>query len=167
MNQVMRDSGVTRLFYKNRLEYFAALALMTESLVGLGSGEVQSDCVQDGRFTIIRISHLQDAHLLLVSLRVSVFVLSVLLIDLTQGIDVTLFAGRGLGSRVCDIVCSAPCLPSSRHVPVVPKPVIMRHSHAPLRHRARRILHSDCVEGLTRILVLKRVQTGHPARATD
>src|SRR5438270_6850083 len=120
------------MFLKDGLQDFATLALMTESLVGLGSGEVQSDCMEDGCFTVIWISHLQGAHLLLVSLRVSVFVLSVLPIDLSQGIDVTLFAGRGMGSRVCNIACSVPCLPPGRHVPVMPQTVVMRHRHAPL-----------------------------------
>ena len=111
--------------------------------------------MEDGSFAVIRINRRKHSHLLLESLGVNVFVLSILPIDFSQGIDVTVFAGRGLGIRVCDIVCSAPCLTPSRHVPVMPKTVVMRHSHAPLRHCARRILQSDSVESPTRVLVLE------------
>jgi len=39
--------------------------------------------------------------------------------------------------------------------------VVVGHRHAPLRHRARRILLSDLLKSLTRLFVLERVQKGH------
>jgi hypothetical protein len=105
--------------------------------------------MEDGGFSVIRISRLQGSHFLLVNLRVSVFVLSVLPIDFSQRVNVALFAGRGLGIGARDVVLSAPRIPPGSHVAVMPQTVLMRLVNATLRHRTGRFLSGDSAEGAT------------------
>ena len=102
MNDVVGDARVVRLLLENGLENFAALALVRESFVGLGRGDVERQRVKDRCFAVVGIAGLQRAEFLFKGAGMGRYVLVIFAIDFPERLDVSLLARR----RVCG--CSAP-----------------------------------------------------------
>src|SRR6266496_1794838 len=88
MDDVMRHAGMVGLFGEDRLENLAALALVGQGLVRLGSCDVEAQRMENRRFRVLGISSLQCAHLLLERLGVGVLVLSIFLVNFRECINV-------------------------------------------------------------------------------
>src|SRR5205085_8933274 len=94
VNDVVRHSGMVRVPGKDRLQNFAALALVRKSLVGLRRGDRQCESVKNRGFAVIRICSLERSHFLLKSLRVEDLVLAIFFVNFGKSFDIT-FLARG------------------------------------------------------------------------
>src|SRR6516164_8845793 len=63
VDQVMRDARMVWLLGQNRLQDFAALALVGKGSICLGSGNGEAERVEDGGLTVASIARLDLTHL--------------------------------------------------------------------------------------------------------
>ena len=157
VDDVVRDAGMVRLLGQDLLEDRARLQLIGVRLVGRRRRRVQRERIEHRGLAVVGIAPVELLHRLLVGggPRAMVQLVVVAIVRLDRG-DVVLLARRcGQPTRLLQ---GGRALLQHRRARGLPERVVDAHRHAPVAHRAGRILRRQLGEGLLRLLVPERVQ---------